>query len=137
MVPNTTELRAKVLLIDDELAHRMLARRVLAKIMPANPIVEADCKERAVELLADPGLTLRIVILDLNLGKSSGLELLQLIRSSKSHQIVPVIVHSTSALDADVHSSYRLGANCFIIKSPEPARYQADLRAAVGFFITR
>lgn len=68
---------------------------------------EADAKEQAV-----PALT----ILDLNLPKKTGKELLARVRQSPLFRDVPVLVFSSSQADADRQDALRLGANKYITK---------------------
>jgi len=57
-----------------------------------------------------------LVLLDLNLPKKSGFEVLKEIKADPSLRRIPVVVLTTSSADADVARSYELAANCFITK---------------------
>jgi two-component system response regulator len=57
-----------------------------------------------------------MILLDLNLPKLSGLEVLQQIRSNERTKLLPVVVLTTSDEDRDRIESYRLGANSYISK---------------------
>ena len=59
---------------------------------------------------------LKVIILDFNLQKINGLELLQRIRASETKRMIPVVVFSSSTEDRDRVESYRLGANSYIVK---------------------
>lgn len=63
-----------------------------------------------------------VILLDLNLPRLNGKEVLRHIKGDTKLREIPVIVLSSSDTEADVHASYALGANCFIIK---PMNYQA------------
>jgi len=57
-----------------------------------------------------------VILLDVNMPKVSGLEVL---RQLKSHQIlrtIPVVMLTTSSMNQDVKTAYRYGANCYIVK---------------------
>lgn len=58
-----------------------------------------------------------IIILDLNLPKKDGREVLAEIKTNSQYKRIPVIVLTTSRNEDDVHQSYDLNANCFITKS--------------------
>ena len=58
-----------------------------------------------------------LIILDLNLPKKDGREVLAEIKSDKNLRRIPVIVLTTSRNEDDVQQSYDLNANCFITKS--------------------
>ena len=84
----------------------------------------AEDGEVALKLLKVQGVETpfypALVLLDLNLPKVDGREVLREIKADENLKIVPVIVLSTSALESDVQAAYRLGANCYIQK---PSRY--------------
>lgn len=61
----------------------------------------------------------RLVLLDLNLPKVSGLDVLKRIKSEPKYQTIPVVVLTSSHLDKEVVQSYRLGANSFIVKEAD------------------
>ncbi|HNI44484.1 MAG TPA: response regulator [Chitinophagales bacterium] len=60
------------------------------------------------------------VLLDLNMPKMSGLEVLQIIKNTPHLKKIPVIVLSTSYSDSDVETAYDLHANAYI---PKPLDY--------------
>jgi chemotaxis family two-component system response regulator Rcp1 len=57
-----------------------------------------------------------LVLLDLNLPKKDGREVLEEIKQSPALKSIPVVILTTSASDADILRSYRLHANCYITK---------------------
>ncbi|MCX7886062.1 MAG: response regulator [Verrucomicrobiae bacterium] len=64
-----------------------------------------------------------LILLDLNLPKLSGWELLELIKRHESLREIPVIVLTTSDRDADVRRCYRLGANSYLTKPVQLDEY--------------
>jgi chemotaxis family two-component system response regulator Rcp1 len=57
-----------------------------------------------------------LILLDLNLPKKDGREVLQEIKESETLKIIPVVILTTSAAEADILRSYLLHANCYITK---------------------
>jgi DNA-binding response OmpR family regulator len=57
-----------------------------------------------------------VILLDLNLPKVNGLEILRQFKASSYVQKVPVIILTTSAEDRDIKIAYELGANSYIVK---------------------
>jgi len=57
-----------------------------------------------------------LILLDLNLPKKDGREVLEEIKESPALKSIPVVILTTSASDADILRSYRLHANCYITK---------------------
>jgi two-component system response regulator len=76
---------------------------------------------------------LKVIILDFNLRKMKGLELLQRIRASETKRMIPVVVFSSSTEDQDRLESYRLGANSYIV---QPASYEnfMSIVSDIGFY---
>lgn len=57
-----------------------------------------------------------LVLLDLNLPRLDGREVLQAIKSDSNLKLIPIVVLTTSDLDEDVMQAYNLGANCYVNK---------------------
>jgi two-component system, chemotaxis family, response regulator Rcp1 len=57
-----------------------------------------------------------LILLDLNLPKKDGREVLEEIKESPTLKSIPVVILTTSASEADILRSYRLHANCYITK---------------------
>ena len=60
-----------------------------------------------------------LILLDLNLPKISGIEILRRIRSEERTKKIPVVVLTSSRLEWDRIESYNLGVNCYIVKPVE------------------
>ena len=58
-----------------------------------------------------------LIILDINLPKISGIEILKAIKRSLNYKSIPVIMFSTSNLEEDIQKSYNANANSYVIKS--------------------
>ena len=74
-----------------------------------------------------------IVLLDLNLPKVDGLEVLRRIRLDHRTQLLPVIVLTSSVQEEDVLRSYALGANAYVRKPVEFSRF-AEAAKTLGLF---
>jgi two-component system response regulator len=70
---------------------------------------------------------LRVIILDLQLPKVGGLDVLQGIRASENAKMIPVVIFSSSTEDRDRMESYKLGANSYIVK---PVSYENFVNTA-------
>jgi two-component system response regulator len=113
-----------ILLVDDNPDDEALTLRALRKHHIANPVVVAHDGVEALEWLFGEGahagrdttVQPRVVLLDLNMPRMSGLEALQRIRSDPRTQLVPVVVLTSSKQDEDMVSSYSLGANSYVRK---------------------
>jgi CheY-like chemotaxis protein len=76
-----------------------------------------------------------IILLDLNLPRMSGLELLAQIKEDADLKLIPVVVLSSSEAAADVLNSYRLGANCYFKKPSEWDGFETIARDIKDFWL--
>ena len=119
-----------ILLIEDNPMDEDLTRRAFARRKVINPIEVARDGEQALEYLDrwQAGNPLPVVILlDINLPKVNGLEILRQFKASSYAQKVPVIILTTSAEDQDIKIAYELGANSYIVK---PVDFEKFLEVA-------
>jgi two-component system, chemotaxis family, response regulator Rcp1 len=77
-----------------------------------------------------------LILLDLNLPKKDGREVLAEIKQDPELRRIPVVVMTTSAAEQDVLKSYDLHANCYITKPPDFARLVAVVRAIEDFWLS-
>jgi CheY-like chemotaxis protein len=75
------------------------------------PSVQSD----PTEVKAEP----KLILLDLNLPRVGGLELLRIIKSDPRTRLIPVVVLTSSAEEKDIVESYHLGVNSYIVKPVE------------------
>ena len=75
-----------------------------------------------------------LILLDVNLPKKSGFEVLSEMRADEDLRAIPVIMFTTSESPQDIHSSYALGANCYITKPVRLADFTATVRAIEDFW---
>jgi CheY-like chemotaxis protein len=78
-----------------------------------------------------------LILLDLNLPKMDGREVLALIKSDQSLKIIPTIILTTSDNEADVMISYRLRANCYLRKPAHWDAFDNLVRSINAFWLTR
>lgn len=79
-----------------------------------------------------PGL----ILLDLNLPKLDGRELLAEIKADEQLRHIPVVVLTTSEAEQDVLESYDLHANCYITKPVDLDQFMAVVKAIEDFWLT-
>ena len=112
-------IEGTILLVDDNPDDVELTLRAFRTNNITNKIDVARDGEEALDyLLPDgdypPGPVL--ILLDINLPKVSGLEVLRQIRTDDRTRYLPVVVLSTSSEDRDIVESYHLGANSYVRK---------------------
>jgi hypothetical protein len=113
------DINRPIWLIEDDPTEVDLAKRAFASLHLINPIRVFSDGEQAIEMIASwtPKEPLpAIVLLDLNLPKLDGLEVLRILKTHPELMVAPVIVLSSSSQDSDIQSAYMRGANSYILK---------------------
>ena len=107
----------KILLVEDSLADVELTLDALKDAKVANDVtVVRDGAAALTHLRSKEVASPDLVILDLNLPRLSGLEVLAVMKADESLRRIPVTVLTTSSAESDVAKTYDLGANCFLTK---------------------
>jgi two-component system response regulator len=108
-----------VLLVEDNPDDVEIARRAFKKTGVVSDIILArDGQEVLDRLFGEEASTTRpdLMLLDLNLPRVNGFEVLERVRASELYASMPVVVLTASARQEDVQRTYRLGANSYIQK---------------------
>ncbi|KAA0895420.1 response regulator [Oryzomonas rubra] len=112
---------AEILLVEDNPADVRLTMEVLKDVKLCNNISVVNDGVQALDFLyrrGEYGSAARpdIILLDLNLPRLDGREVLERIKSDDSLKHIPVVVLTTSSAEQDILKSYALHANCYITK---------------------
>ncbi len=111
-----------ILLVEDDKVDAMTVKRSLREIHVTNDVFVASNGEEALHILRQPDTECPcIILLDLNMPKMNGLELLQVIKKDPMLKKIPVVVLTTSKNDQDKLESFDLGVAGYMIK---PVDYQ-------------
>jgi len=128
-----------ILLVEDNLEDEMLTLRAFKKSNVLNEVRVARDGQEALDLLlpatkgADAPFAPQVVLLDLNLPKVGGLDVLKRLRAHEQTRFLPVIVLTSSKEDEDVIRSYSLGANAYVRKPVDFAQFTQAVEA-LGLF---
>ena len=126
-----------VLLVEDDPGDVVLVREAFEHNKVRNELRVASDGVYALEQLRDPELSLPdLVLLDLNLPRKDGRELLAEIRSDPRLTAIPVVVLTTSEAEADILRSYELHANAYVTKPVDLRRFLEVVREIDNFFVT-
>lgn len=129
----TTARPVTILLVEDNLQDIEITRRAFAKGRVKNDLIAVRDGEEALDYLyrrgryQDPGKSPRpgMILLDLNLPKIGGMEVLQQIKKDDDLRTIPVIVLTVSEREQDIVKSYDLGVNTYIQK---PVEFESFMR---------
>ncbi len=144
MVTNTLLNKARtveILLVEDNRGDVLLTKKAFSKAKIANRIEVASSGEQALEMLRKTGNyashpTPDIILLDLNLPKKDGKEVLQEIKSDPMLKRIPVIVLTSSLAEKDVVKSYNLNANSYIVKPVDLQKFAEVVAVMENFWFT-
>lgn len=132
---------AEVLLVEDNPGDVRLTREALKE---GSGRTRLSVVQDGVELLAylrrrEPfGDAVRpdLILLDLNLPRMDGRQVLQEIKTDPSLTTIPVIVFTSSQAEQDIVRSYELGANCYVTKPMDLDEFIHVLRMIESFWLT-
>ncbi len=114
-----------ILICDDDEDDRLLTQQALEDAHISNALRFVEDGEQCLDYLnqrgryaGELGLAPRpgLILLDLNMPRMDGRDVLKAIKSDSNLKDIPVVVLSTSSLDEDVARSYQMGVNSFITK---------------------
>ncbi len=119
-----------ILMAEDDADDRLLARDALAEARLAGDLHFVQDGEELIDYLrhlgkyAPPAVAPRpgLILLDLNMPRKDGREVLREIKADLDLRRIPVVVLTTSRADTDIGGIYELGANSFISK---PVKFDA------------
>ena len=116
---STELLNMPIVLVEDNPVDLDLTIRAFKKRKLSNPIIVVRDGEEAIELFNSWAVNAPkpvVILLDLNLPKVNGLDVLKHIRILDRFTKIPVVVLTSSSEDRDIESAYEMGANSYIIK---------------------
>lgn len=120
----TTRPDSTILLVEDNMDDEVLTLRALKKNHIANEVVVARDGVEALEYLFGTGPHAgrdtreqpQLILLDLNLPRIGGLEVLQRLRADERTRYLPVVILTSSKEDEDIMRGYATGANAYVRK---------------------
>ena len=130
----------QILLVEDNPGDVRLTVEALRGANVANQLHVVGDGEDAIQFLRRQGpyadaVRPDIVLLDLNLPRLDGREVLEDIKSDADLTTIPVIVLTSSSADVDIARSYELHANCFVSKPGDFGEFISAVRALEAFWL--
>ena len=129
-----------VLLVEDDPGDVLMTREAFAENKVANRLAVVSDGESAMTYLRKEGQfadapTPDLVLLDLNLPRMDGREVLAAMKSDDELRRIPVVVLTTSEAEEDVLRSYSLHANAYVTKPVDFERFIDVVRQIDDFFV--
>jgi chemotaxis family two-component system response regulator Rcp1 len=130
----------EILLVEDNLGDIRLTQEIFKECeMPYHLNVARDGEQALACLRREPpdAATLRpdLIILDLNMPKKDGREVLAEVKADPNLRCIPVVVLTTSSADRDILMSYYLHANCFLTKPVQIDQFIAIVQSIKSFWL--
>lgn len=132
--------KVEILLVEDNAPEAELAISALKRAGLANNLCWVKDGQEALDFLFRAGdyagredNVPRFVLLDLDLPRVSGIEVLRAIRADRRTQRVPVVMLTGSSEERDMAESYQLGANSYMVKPVDFTKF-ADIVRRAGYY---
>ena len=131
----------RILLVEDNVDDIMITQKALLEAKLANPLDVVRDGEEAIAFLShqgryqDPMISQRpgLILLDINIPKISGLQVLTHIKQQPDLKQIPVVMLTSSVRDQDIVSGYEFGCNSYLQKPVEFERF-TQLIKQIGFY---
>ncbi|MEU6762497.1 response regulator [Streptomyces sp. NPDC046853] len=129
-----------VLLVEDDPGDELMTREAFEDNKIRNNLHVVRDGEEALDFLYRRGAHTGVprpdlILLDLNLPKYDGRQVLEKIKSDPDLQDIPVVVLTTSAAEEDILRSYKLHANAYVTKPVDLDQFIAAVRQIDDFFV--
>lgn len=140
MIPKQSSNAISILMIEDNPGDVRLTREILRDAKVINTLVSVKDGVEALDYLyrqaayADAPRP-DLILLDLNLPRMSGLEILKKIKSDPDLKIIPVVILTTSQAEQDILAGYQAYANAYITKPVSLDQFNRIVQAIEGFWL--
>ena len=131
----------EILLVEDSLADVRLTEEAFRDAKVLNHVSVATDGAEAMQFLRREGPHAEaprpdLILLDLNLPRKDGRQVLQEIKDDPNLRRIPVVVLTTSRAEEDVLRAYDLHANCYITKPVDFLQFISVVRSIEGFWLS-
>ena len=129
-----------ILLVEDNPGDTRLIEEVFKDVKVCNTLFAVKDGCQALDFLFQRGAYAKaprpeLILLDINLPKKSGLDVLAEIKADNRLRRIPVVVLTTSEAERDILKSYDLHANAYVIKPLDLEQFITIIRAIEGFWL--
>lgn len=140
MLAQTQVKPIEILLVEDSPSDADLAMEALSNGKILNNLHFVEDGVEAIKFLRKKAPYKEVprpdlILLDLNLPKKSGVEVLKEIKSDQNLKLIPVLILTTSAAQEDIIKSYSLHANCYITKPVDFLQFTKVVRLIEEFWL--
>ena len=131
----------QILLVEDSPSDAQLTMAALKMAKVVNQVSHVEDGVEAMEFLRQEGKYAQskrpdLVLLDLNLPRKDGREVLEEMKGNPDFQLIPVVILTTSQAEQDIIRSYKFHANCYITKPVNFDRFLEVVQSIENFWLT-
>jgi len=135
-------MSTEVLLVEDSPGDVRLTREAFRDANQSIHLHVAADGVEAMAFLRQEGVYINaprpdLILLDLNLPKMDGRQVLALIKADAKLKTIPTVVLTTSELEADVATSYQLQVNCYLSKPAQWDAFATLVKSVIDFWLTK
>ncbi|MFF3418874.1 response regulator [Streptomyces sp. NPDC002698] len=124
-----------VLLVEDDMADALLIEEALSERGARNLVQVTDGVAALEHLRAPASVRPDLIVLDLNMPRMNGRDLLRILKTDESLQTIPVVVLTTSAAPDDVADAYSSHANAYVTKPVNLEEFEQAVQSIDAFYL--
>jgi two-component system, chemotaxis family, response regulator Rcp1 len=130
-----------ILLVEDNEGDARLAKEAMRDSKIQNTLHHVIDGEEAMDFLRQRGNYTKVprpdlILLDLNLPKMDGRQVLAEIKGDENLKRIPVVILTVSSAEEDIFKAYNLHANCYITKPIDLSQFMKVVRSVEDFWLT-
>jgi CheY-like chemotaxis protein len=124
-----------ILLVEDDRLDAMIVRRALNDLKVTNELVHTASGEEALEYLRSEGNKKPcLILLDLNMPKTNGVDLLRIVKADEVLKRIPVVVLTASTEEQDVIETFKLSVAGYIVKPVDYMKFVEAIRTVTLYW---
>ncbi|WP_392961245.1 response regulator [Streptomyces sp. LN245] len=124
-----------VLLVEDDMADALLIEEALSERGARNLVQVTDGVAALEYLRAPASVRPDLIVLDLNMPRMNGRDLLRILKTDESFQTIPVVVLTTSTAPDDVADAYSSHANAYVTKPVNLEEFEQAVQSIDAFYL--
>ena len=132
--------RLKVLMVEDDPGDVELTREAMGSAKLAIDLEVVEDGEKALAYLHSKKPHAHeqlpdLILLDLNLPRKNGQEVLKEIKQHKYLRLIPVVILTSSSREEDIRNTYEIGCNCYVMKPAGLRQFTRTMHAIETFWL--
>jgi len=128
-----------LMLIEDNEDDVFLTLRAVRKICPECDIDVATDGQKGLDCIFNQECvkTIDLILLDLNLPKVNGLEILRKVKSDPVRAKIPVVILTSSSFEGDMRKAKEYGADMYVVKPLDPVEFRSKIREILNLYLPK